>query len=139
MSNAYIFSRADHAILLCKVTDRQEDESLMPLALQVTYRAPPGAIGECGAFFNALALEPGLLEFVQHSGADLYRRYCGLIFSRVYSAQGVALKEIHTYPLTSFHGVRRRDADECYCTSLHKEPNKSSARTENESSSRDVR
>jgi hypothetical protein len=54
--------------------------------LQVTYRAPPGAIGECGAFFNALALEPGLWEFVQHSGADLYRRYCGLIFSRVYSA-----------------------------------------------------
>ena len=83
MSNAHIFSRADHAILLCKVTDRQEDESLMPLALQVTYRAPAG-IGECDAFFNVLALEPGLWEFVQHSGADLYRRYCVLIF-RVFS------------------------------------------------------
>ena len=50
--------------------------------------------------------------------------------------------EIHVHsPLTSYQGVRRRDtqSDERYWTLLFKEQNKSSARTENQSQSRDVR
>jgi hypothetical protein len=95
MSNAHKFCRADHAILLRKVRLRQDDTSLEPLPLRVTYVATAGAIGDCDAFFSALAMEPGLWEFVQHSGADLYR-YCGLMkadHERVKKRRGHGLPE----------------------------------------------
>jgi hypothetical protein len=54
----------------------------VPLPLQVSNHRCDGtllpACDECDEFFLALALVPGLWTGVQHSGPDLYERYCGL-------------------------------------------------------------